>query len=215
MALENQSPIAKEGYIFIAIGVVLTLGSYFLLGQSITIFLGALTFFCLWFFRDPKRKVPQEADLLVSPADGKVVDISSVEEDRFFKKPAIKVSIFLNVFNVHVNRVPVEGKVTDVIYNAGRFLNAGSPKASLDNEQNAVILEMPNGKKIICVQIAGLIARRIVCWTKKGDNLDRGQRFGLIRFGSRVDLFLPTDTEINVSMGDKVIGGETILGKIR
>lgn len=215
MALENQSPIAAEGYPFIGAGLAATVLAYALLGPSLAIFFGLLTFFCLWFFRDPKRDVPQGEGILVSPADGKIVDISSVQEDRFLNKPAIKVSIFLNVFNVHVNRIPVDGKVTDVFYNAGRFFAANVPKASLENEQNAILVETIQGKRIVCIQIAGLIARRIVCWIKKGDNLDRGERFGLIRFGSRVDLFLPPETEIQVSMGDMVIGGETILGVLR
>ncbi|MFQ5587270.1 MAG: phosphatidylserine decarboxylase family protein [Nitrospiria bacterium] len=215
MALENQAPIAKEGYIFIGIGAVLTAVSFYFLTRPWTIFFGLLTLFCLWFFRDPKRKVPQGEGLLVSPADGKVVDISSVQEDRFLNKPAIKISIFLNVFNVHINRVPAAGKIVDVSYNPGRFLAANVPKASLENEQNAVLIETQNGKRILCIQIAGLIARRIVCWIKKDGVLDRGERFGLIRFGSRVDLFLPPETEIQISMGDKVVGGETVLGIIR
>ncbi len=215
MALENQAPIAKEGYPFIAIGVAITVLCLGISGWVSAIFPVLLTLFCVWFFRDPKRKVPQDDGQLVSPADGKVVDISRVEEDRFLNKPAIKVSIFLDVFNVHVNRVPTAGKIVDISYNKGKFLNAGVPKASLENEQNALIIETTSGKKIVCIQIAGLIARRIVCWTQKGDQMDRGERFGLIRFGSRVDLFLPTETEIQISVGDKVVGGETIVGLLK
>ena len=215
MALENQAPIAKEGYVFIAIGVVATALSAAFLSQGLTIFLALLSFFCVWFFRDPKRKVPQDEGLIVSPADGLVVDISSVQEDRFLNKPAIKVSVFLNVFNVHVNRVPVAGKIVDVFYNVGKFLRANVPKASLDNEQNALLIEMTSGKRIVCIQIAGLIARRIVCRAKKGDTFDRGERFGLIRFGSRTDLFLPPETEMRIKVGDKVKGGETVLGMLR
>lgn len=159
--------------------------------------------------------MPQGENLLVSPADGKVVDISRAEEQRFLKKPAIKVSIFLNIFNVHVNRVPVAGKVVGVFYNVGRFFAASVPKASLVNEQNAIVIETPAGKRVVCVQIAGLIARRIICWIKEGNILNRGERFGLIRFGSRVDLFLPIETEILISEGDYVKGGETILGVLR
>ncbi len=215
MALENQAPIAKEGYIFIGIGVVATALSAVFLSQGLTIFLALLSFFCLWFFRDPKRKVPQDEGFIVSPADGLIVDISSVQEDRFLKKPAIKVSVFLNVFNVHVNRVPVAGKIVDTFYNAGKFLRANVPKASLDNEQNALLIEMKSGKRIVCIQIAGLIARRIVCRAKKGDLFDRGERFGLIRFGSRTDIFLPPETEMRIKVGDKVKGGETVLGMLR
>lgn len=215
MARETQAPIAKEGYIFIGIGALATALSAVFLAQGVTVFLGLLTFFCLWFFRDPKRKVPQGEGLVVSPADGKVVDISSVQEDRFLHKPAIKVSIFLDVFNVHINRMPTAGKIVDIFYNKGRFFAASVPKASLENEQNAVLLETPSGKRIVCIQIAGLIARRIVCWIKKEDHLDRGERFGLIRFGSRVDIFLPPETEIRIAVGEKVKGGETIVGVLR
>ncbi len=214
MTEETQFPIAKEGFIFIASGAFLTLLGGLFLGPA-GWFFGTLTLFCIWFFRDPRRSVPQTEGALVSPADGKVVDISRTEEGRFLNKPAIKISIFLNVFNVHINRVPVAGKVIGVFYNAGRFFAANVPKASLENEQNAVVMEMPSGKRVVCIQIAGLIARRIVCWIKEGSVLNRGERFGLIRFGSRVDLFLPIETEIRVSMGQKVRGGETILGILR
>jgi phosphatidylserine decarboxylase len=212
---ETQFPIAKEGFIFIGTGAVLTLLGGLLLGSAVRGVFGALTLFCIWFFRDPHRSVPQLEGALVSPADGKVVDISRTEESRFLNKPAIKISIFLNVFNVHINRVPVAGKVIGVFYNAGRFFAANVPKASLENEQNAVVMETPTGKRVVCIQIAGLIARRIVCWIKEGSVMNRGERFGLIRFGSRVDLFLPIETEIRVSMGQKVRGGETILGILR
>lgn len=215
MTEETQFPIAKEGFIFIASGAFLTLLGGLFLGPAAGWFFGTLTLFCIWFFRDPRRSVPQTEGALVSPADGKVVDISRTEEGRFHNKPAIKISIFLNVFNVHINRVPVAGKVIGVFYNAGRFFAANVPKASLENEQNAVVMEMPSGKRVVCIQIAGLIARRIVCWIKEGSVLNRGERFGLIRFGSRVDLFLPIETEIRVSMGQKVRGGETILGILR
>lgn len=215
MTEETQFPIAKEGFIFIAVGVLLTLAGGFLLGRVAGAVFGALTLFCVWFFRDPHRQVPQSEGILVSPADGKIVDISRTEEGRYLNKPAIKISIFLNVFNVHINRVPVAGKVIGVSYNAGRFFAANVPKASLENEQNAVVLETPAGKRVVCIQIAGLIARRIVCWIKEGTVLNRGERFGLIRFGSRVDLFLPIETEVRVSLGQKVRGGETILGILR
>ncbi|MDC4227997.1 MAG: phosphatidylserine decarboxylase family protein [Candidatus Manganitrophus sp.] len=215
MEKETQFPIVKEGFVFIIAGALLTVLGGFFLGSAAGVFFGALTLFCTWFFRDPRREVPQTEGVLVSPADGKIVDISRIEEGRFLNKPAVKISIFLNVFNVHVNRVPVAGKVIGVFYNAGRFFAANVPKASLENEQNAVVMETPTGKRVVCIQIAGLIARRIVCWIKEGSSLNRGERFGLIRFGSRVDLFLPIETEIRVSMGQKVRGGETVLGILR
>ena len=215
MALENQAPIAKEGYFFIVVGLVFTIFGVMIWGPFGASFPFVVTLFCLWFFRDPKRKVPQEGDLLVSPADGKIVDIASTEEDRFLKKPAVKISIFLDIFNVHVNRSPTAGKILGIYYNPGRFLAANVPKASLENEQNAVLIETPSGKRILCIQIAGLIARRIVCWAKNGAKLDRGERFGLIRFGSRVDLYLPLETEVQVRVGDKVTGGETVMGVLK
>ena len=215
MSSEKQFLIVKEGFIFIGISGVLTVAAALFGGWPASIIPGLLTFFCIWFFRDPRRVVPQGENLLVSPADGKVVDVSRTEELRFLQKPAIKISIFLNVFNVHVNRSPVAGKVVGMFYNVGRFFAANAPKASLENEQNAVVLETPSGKRVVCIQIAGLIARRIVCWIKEGSVMARGERFGLIRFGSRVDLFLPIETEVLVSEGDHVKGGETILGVLR
>lgn len=215
MSSEKQFPIVKEGFIFIAIGGAMTLAAASFGGWQAAVVPGLLALFCIWFFRDPRRAVPQGENLLVSPADGKVVDISRTEEQRFLKKPAVKISIFLNVFNVHVNRVPVAGKVVGIFYNAGRFFAANVPKASLENEQNAIVLETATGKRVVCIQIAGLIARRIICWIKEGSALSRGERFGLIRFGSRVDLFLPIETEILISEGDHVKGGETILGVLR
>lgn len=215
MSSEKQFPIVKEGFVFIGIGGVLTLAAALFFGGPAAVLPGLFTFFCIWFFRDPRRVVPQGENLLVSPADGKVVDVSRTEESRFLQKPAIKVSIFLNVFNVHVNRSPVAGKVVGIFYNAGRFFAASAPKASLENEQNALVLETTTGKRVVCIQIAGLIARRIICWIKEGSVTARGERFGLIRFGSRVDLFLPIETEILVSEGDHVKGGETILGVLR
>ncbi len=214
MKQETQFPIAKEGFIFIGIGATLTLlgGSFSL---SLGIFLCLLTFFCAYFFRDPRRTPPEGEGLLVSPGDGIVVDVSMVHEDRFLKSQAVKVSIFLNVFNVHVNRIPISGKVAGIFYNPGRFFVANVPKASLENEQNAVVLETHAGKRIVCVQIAGFIARRIVCWIKEGERLCHGERFGLIRFGSRVDLFLPLESEIRISKGDKVVGGKTIVGLLK
>ncbi len=214
MKQETQFLIAKEGFIFIGIGMILTLVGG-ILSLNLGIFLGLLTLFCVYFFRDPRRTPPEGEGLLVSPGDGTVVDISRVYEDRFLKSSAVKISIFLNVFNVHINRIPVAGKVAGIFYNSGRFFVANVPKASLENEQNAVVLETGAGKRIVCIQIAGFIARRIVCWIKEGESLCHGERFGLIRFGSRVDLFLPLESEIRISKGDKVVGGKTIVGFLK
>ena len=173
---------------------------------------GGLFLFVTWFFRDPERDIPEDPTAIVSPADGKVVEIVQ-EKDPLLDKPYTRVSIFLNVFNVHVNRVPIAGKIEATRYNPGKFLNAASHKASLDNEQSAILLN--NGRVTILVkQIAGLIARRIVCWAKEGDEYERGQRYGLIRFGSRVDLFLPEGTNIKVVIGDIVSGGSSIIGHL-
>ncbi|MFQ5579305.1 MAG: phosphatidylserine decarboxylase family protein [Nitrospiria bacterium] len=212
---DKRFPIAKEGFVFIGIAGNLILPAAFYLGWAGGISFGVLTLFCTYFFRDPERVISNDTGAVVSPADGKIVDVSPTEEGRFLKKPAIKISIFLDIFNVHVNRSPVKGKVLDVIYNRGRFFAANVPKASLENEQNALVLETDSGKKLVCVQIAGLIARRIVCRAEVGESLQRGERFGLIRFGSRVDLYLPVETEVHVSKGDKVKGGESVIGVLR
>jgi len=206
-------PIVSDGYRFIIplviITVVLALTPLlWLAGVS-----GLLLLFVLNFFRDPERTIPDEEGVIVSPGDGKVVEIVE-EKDALLDEPYRRISIFLNVFNVHVQRTPVAGRIEQIKYNKGRFLNAASHKASLDNEQNSMIIH--TGKeKVLVKQIAGLIARRIVCWAKEGDNYNLGQRFGLIRFGSRVDLFLPLNAEIKVSLGDHVSGGSSIIGYLK
>ncbi len=203
-------PIASDGYRFIIPLLLLTL----LFGFLSIFWLAGLCFlaliFVLNFFRDPEREIPQQKNVVVSPADGKVVEIVE-DTDPLLGESFQRVSIFLNVFNVHVNRVPVGGTIEAVRYNRGKFLNAASHKASLDNEQNALLIN--TGKnKVLIKQIAGLIARRIVCWAKEGDNYQLGQRFGLIRFGSRTDIFLPKNAEIKVTIGDHVKGGSSIIG---
>jgi len=170
-----------------------------------------LTAFVVWFFRNPERDIPSDENSIVSPADGKVIVIGRVFDDRFLKTDALKISIFMNVFNVHVNRIPTSGKVLGVFYNPGKFFSADKDKASLENEQNALLIEAKNGKKFVVNQIAGLIARRIVCYAKPGDSIEKGRRFGMIRFGSRLDVYLPTDCKIDVNVGDKVKAGSSIL----
>ena len=206
-------PIAKDGYIFILPLAVLTgifwaLSWFWVTGLFVGLFL-----FVTWFFRDPERSIPEDPNAIVSPGDGKIVEIIS-EKDPLLDEAYTRVSIFLNVFNVHVNRVPISGKIQATRYNPGKFFNAASHKASLDNEQSAILLN--NGHVTILVkQIAGLIARRIVCWAKEGDEYQRGQRFGLIRFGSRVDIFLPEGIDIKVAIGDIVNGGSSIIGYLK
>lgn len=206
-----HQPIATEGYPFIALFGFVTL-VLALLGWVFLclVFLG-LTLFTAYFFRNPERHVPDAPNAVVAPADGKVVFVGEVNEDRYFKGPAIKVSIFMSVFNVHVNRAPVTGKVLDMYYHKGEFLNAALDKASLQNEQGGIWMEAEGGHRLLFTQIAGLIARRIVTYPEVGDNLIRGQRYGLIRFGSRVDVYLPRGSEILVRVGDRPVAGETIL----
>ena len=206
-------PIASDGYRFIIPLAIITVA----LALSPLIWLagvtGLLLLFVLNFFRDPERTIPNEAGVIVAPGDGKVVEIIE-EKDALLDEPYRRISIFLNVFNVHVQRTPVAGRIERVQYNKGKFLNAASHKASLDNEQCSMIIH--TGKeKVLVKQIAGLIARRIVCWAKEGDNYSLGQRFGLIRFGSRVDLFLPLDAEVKVSLGDHVKGAISIMGYLK
>ncbi len=209
-----RSPIAKEGFIFIIplaflAAVFYSFDYYWAAGLLEGLFL-----FCCWFFRDPERTIPQEPNVIVSPADGKVVEIIKESDPLLPNENYTRISVFLNVFNVHVNRVPIAGKIEATRYNKGKFLNAANHKASLDNEQTAILLN--NGSaQILVKQIAGLIARRIVCYAKKGDEYQIGERFGLIRFGSRTDIFVPEGTEIKVKEGDIVSGGSSIIGYLK
>ena len=206
-------PIAKDGYMFILPLAVLTGIFWALSWLWVTGLFAGLFLFVTWFFRDPERSIPEDPNAIVSAGDGRVVEIVQ-EKDPLLDGVYTRVSVFLNVFNVHVNRVPIAGKIQATRYNPGKFLNAASHKASLDNEQSAILLN--NGHVTILVkQIAGLIARRIVCWAKEGDEYQRGQRFGLIRFGSRVDIFLPEGTDIRVAIGDIVNGGSSIIGYLK
>lgn len=204
---------AREGWPFIIGAVVISVivNTYAGLIWATPFWLIAL--FILQFFRDPPRVVPQKANVVLSPADGKIVAVENVQ-DPYLKRDAIKVSVFMNVFNVHSNRSPVDGDIFDEWYFPGKFINASLPKASLDNERNALWIKTDNGIDITCVQVAGLIAKRILCHVKIGDHLVRGQRFGFIRFGSRVDVYLPLNTKINVNIGDKVYATLTILAEL-
>ncbi len=204
--------IAKEGWPFIALAVLVSV--------IISFFSGFLAFVCwlitafvVQFFRDPSRQIPQEPDAVVSPADGRIVVIEKTT-DPYRQIEALKISVFMNVFNVHSNRSPVEGTVQKVEYFGGSFLNAALDKASMENERNAVLIQTANGREITFVQIAGLVARRILCYTKPGNALMRGERYGFIRFGSRVDVYLPLDATPKVAIGDKVRATETILAEL-
>jgi phosphatidylserine decarboxylase len=204
--------IAREGWPFIAASLVAALlVSYFMPLLSIPLWLIAV--FILQFFRDPARTIPQEAKAVLSPADGRIVVVEKAR-DPHANRDALKISVFMNVFNVHSNRSPVDGLVKKVEYFPGAFVNAALDKASTENERNAVVVETKDGVVVTFVQIAGLVARRILCYTKVGDTLVRGERYGLIRFGSRVDVYLPLDARPRVSVGDIVSATETILAEL-
>ena len=173
----------------------------------------AASLFILQFFRDPPREVPEDPAAVVSPADGRIVEVSR-GEDPYLKREALKISVFMNVFNVHSNRSPVDGAVENVWYHPGLFVNASFDKASTDNERNALHLKTAPGEDVTCVQVAGLIARRILCYASKGDRLARGQRYGFIRFGSRVDVYLPVGSRPRVAIGDKVKASSTVLAEL-
>lgn len=211
---------AREGLLFIAIAAVIAAGGF---GVAINrrswglwLLAFVLLLLALWvayFFRDPERTGQRGASLVVSPADGKLIMITEVDEPQFIKGRAIRLSIFMNVFNVHVNRYPVDGVVRYIHYNKGKFLNAAAEKSSLENEQMSVGID--SGKyRIMVRQIAGLIARRIVTYSKPGEPVKQGSRMGIIRFGSRVDVFLPPGTKVEAKLGDATLAGVTILGEL-
>ncbi|MBP1850810.1 phosphatidylserine decarboxylase [Rhizobium halophytocola] len=207
-------PVHKEGYPFIAGFFVASLLLGWLAEPLFWIGL-VLTLWCAYFFRDPERFTPQDDDLVISPADGRVSSIQMVrppEELMLGNEPMLRISVFMNVFNCHVNRAPMRGRIANIVYREGSFLNAELDKASQENERNGLVIETTHGM-IGVVQIAGLVARRIVCWSNPSDTLDAGERFGLIRFGSRLDVFLPEGTEPRVSLGQTAIAGETVLAE--
>ena len=172
-----------------------------------------IALFVLQFFRDPPRTVPAQANAVLSPADGRIVVVGKAR-DPYLDRDALKISVFMNVFNVHSNRSPVDGQVVNAWYHPGQFVNAALDKASLENERNALQLRTTSGVDVTCVQVAGLVARRILCYVKPGDALVRGQRYGFIRFGSRIDLYLPLDAKPRAAVGDKVYATETILAEL-
>jgi len=205
--------IAREGWPFLigAIAIALLLSG--LVGGIAELLAWVVVLFVVQFFRDPAREIPQDAGAVLSPADGRIVAVERIN-DPYVQRDAIKVSVFMNVFNVHSNRSPVDGTVQQVWYFPGKFVNADLDKASTENERNAVWLKTADGTDITSVQVAGLIARRILCYVKAGDMLTRGQRYGFIRFGSRVDVYLPLDAKVKVSIGDKVSATTTILAML-
>ena len=207
-------PIHRAGYPLIFGSAFVTL-IFAVLGLTILALIGLVsTLFICAFFRDPDRVIPEQQGAVVSPADGKVIYVGKVKDSPHATGESTKISIFMSVFNVHVNRIPYSGRIKAVHYNPGEFFSANLDKASRKNEHNAVFLEADNGKEICFVQIAGLIARRIICKVQPGDQVLRGQRFGIICFGSRLDVYLPSDSEIAVTVGEKVQAGTSILGQM-
>jgi phosphatidylserine decarboxylase len=209
-------PMHPEGWKFVPAFAAGTLLLFWLWQPLGWIGLG-LTVWCYYFFRDPKRAVPQNRGLLVSPADGVVSLIGPAvppPELGLGPRPMLRVSVFMSVFNCHVNRAPIAGEVTAVSYRPGKFLNASLDKASEDNERNALAIRLDDGRQIAVVQIAGLVARRIVCWVRPGQSLRTGERFGLIRFGSRLDVYLPEGVEPQVALGQTMVGGETVIALV-
>ena len=207
-------PVAREGLPFVLGLGIPALMAGFVGWNSVFACLIVLTCFTTWFFRNPYRQIPVGEGLIISPADGQVVGIEEEFEPRYLKEHSRRISIFLNIFDVHINRMPCAGTIADIAYQPGIFLPANRPEATIRNEQNALMIETNDHQKVLCVQIAGLIARRIVCWVSPADTVRSGERFGLIRFGSRVDVFLPMDSHIQVSKGTRVKGGETILATL-
>lgn len=205
--------ICREGWLYLIILLIITVIVYFI-SPLLAIFPGIIFLFVLFFFRNPERSIPADESVIVSPADGVVMSIGKVFENNFIKNEVICIKIFLNIFNVHVNRSPIKGKVVYKAYQPGKMLPAFKSHASEINEKNYIGIE--NDKlKVLVTQVTGFIARRIVCWVNEGDLLLKGQRFGLIKFGSCTEIFLPSDTEIYVKNGQKVRGGETIIGRVK
>ena len=204
--------IAREGWPFLAIAIIVSV--------LMTIWTGwwslpfwVISLFVLQFFRDPAREGTTAANTVLSPADGRIVMIGEVD-DPYAERRALKISVFMNVFNVHSNRSPVDGSVKKVEYFPGKFFNAALDKASLENERNAMVIETPDGQVVTAVQVAGLVAKRILCYAKPGQTVSRGQRYGFIRFGSRVDVYLPLGSSPRVAIGDKVSATTTVLAEL-
>lgn len=210
----HSVPIAKEGYPFILLGVGLALILWLLGNPLFSFLLLTLTLFLIYFFRDPERITPEENKGIISPADGKVISIDEHFENRFLKEKVVKISIFMSLWDVHINRIPINGKISDILYKTGNFFAAFTNKASNLNEHNAILLKTGDHRHILLIQIAGIIARRIVCRIKTGDEVTRGQKFGMICFGSRVEIYLPLDTQLKIKVGEHVKGGKTILGDL-
>jgi phosphatidylserine decarboxylase len=207
----ENTPIAVEGYPFIALAVFITVVLALLSWKIPAVFGLCSPRLILIFFRNPERIVPEGELMAVAPADGVVIYLGAAHEEHLDAE-MLKISIFMSVFNVHINRSPLSGRVVDTFYKRGKFLDVRDTRATFENEQSGLVVETGEGARIVVVQVAGLIARRIVCYAEKGDMLTRGTRYGLIRFGSRLDVYLPQGSKLQVALGDKTVAGETILG---
>lgn len=211
--IDTHPKLAREGWFYVVLALVSALLTTLVFPFYVAALFWLISLFVLQFFRDPHRPIPQEEGLIVSPADGKVI-FTGIVDDPYIDRKAFKISVFMNVFSVHSNRSPLAAKVKQVWYSPGLFVNAALDKASEENERNAIWLQSDDGKDVVSVQVAGLVARRILCYVNGGEQLERGQRYGFIRFGSRVDLFLPEDFSIQVALGDNVSSGSSVLGKL-
>jgi len=211
--IENRLPVARDGFIFILLGLIITVILYYVGLVLAAILMVIVTLFIVYFFRDPERTYDAPENAVLSPADGKILAVRKLGEgDSPLGKNTTKISIFMSIFDVHVNRVPAKGRISEIVYNNGKFFSANMDKASEHNENNRITLETDKGHRIIFIQIAGLIARRIVCWINEMDYVKSGQRFGLIRFGSRLDIYIPSEGRIVIKVRDRVKAGETIIG---
>ncbi len=209
----RQYILAREGWIHVAVVLLAAAAVQWWAGWAWALPLWLLVLFVVQFFRDPPRRIPDEPAAVISPADGRIIAVDEVH-DPYLDRTARRISIFMNVFNVHANRIPVSGTVRQRWYHPGRFVNAALDKASSENERNALWIHADEDCEVVVVQVAGLIARRILCYAGEGDRVQRGERFGFIRFGSRVDIFLPAGSSIRVALGDRVAGGRDVLASL-
>jgi phosphatidylserine decarboxylase len=205
--------IAREGWAYLAAAILVSLAVTFFAGWVWALPLWLISVFILQFFRDPPRSIPGGPNIVLSPADGRVVDVEKTR-DPYLERDALRISVFMNVFDAHSNRSPVDGRVEQQWENRGKFFNASLAKASLENERNALWIKTPNGHDVTCVQVAGLIARRIFCYVKRGDRLTRGARYGFIRFGSRLDVYVTPRALVKTSIGDKVYAAKSVIAEL-
>ena len=207
----ENTPIAVEGYPFIVLAGFVTMFFALISWKILAVIAFILTLFITYFFRNPERTLPEDENAVVAPADGVIIFLGPSSEEHVMAEMT-KISIFMSVFNVHINRTPISGLIVETFYNRGKFMDVRDERATFENERSGLVLENARGTRIVVVQVAGLIARRIICYLQKGDQAIRGKRYGLIRFGSRLDVYIPTNADLRVKMGDKTVAGETILG---